>query len=405
MEVLMVDVIISGGGLVGGVMAIALADAGMKVTVIDREPLANLQNPAQDGRTTAINYASQQLMVNLGLWERMEPYAEPIWQIKALEGESPWSVHFDHSRIGHHPMGYIVENAYLRQAIIERALNIASLSWLPETHIIHNQAEKNYRVVTLNTGEKIAVPLVIVAEGKNSPTRETLGIKVTKLPYGQKGLVFSMIHEKPHQGQAWEVFYPQGPLAFLPAKSEQGNRSGIVWTLPEDQADHWYGQDSEAIERHLHQQFPFYGSLKLTGKRWIFPITAQYAHNFIGHRVALIGDAAHVCHYVAGQGVNLGWRDAAVLRDLLLCQQKLGLDLGSETMLRQYQKQRRVDSLLMVGSTDLTVRLFSNRSSILHFLRSAGLGITNQISPIKKVFMKYAMGIAGHKPELMVKNS
>ncbi len=397
----MVDCVISGGGLVGGMAAIALAEAGLRVSVLDREPLDQLTNPAQDGRTTAINYASQQLMVNLGLWDKIEPHAEPIWQIKVLEGESPWSVQFDHDRVGPHPMGFIVENAYLRQAIIERALSHAHIRWYPQTYMIQQVGGEGGKTITLNTSEKFDVPLLIVAEGKNSPTRDALGIKVTKLPYGQKGIVFSMVHERPHQGQAWEVFYPEGPLAFLPATRDDGRRSGIVWTLPEAEADYWYEMGNEAVEAHLYQKFPFYGSLKISGKRWIFPITAQYAHSFISHRTIFIGDAAHVCHYVAGQGVNLGWRDVAILRDLLLDQRRLGLDMGSAVMLKNYQKQRRWDSLAMVGSTDLTVRMFSNQSSLLYLLRNAGLGVTNQISPLRKLFMSYAMGLSGNKPELM----
>jgi 2-octaprenyl-6-methoxyphenol hydroxylase len=401
----MADIVISGGGLVGGMAAIALANADLKVKVIDREPLSALTNPALDGRTTAVNYASQQLMVNLGLWQDVEPYSEAIWQIRALEGQSPWSIHFDHDRIGNHPMGFIIENAYLRQAIIKRAQCFPNLQWYPEDEIKHHRVHQHARTVILKSGESIKTPLLIVAEGKNSPTREGLGIKVTRLPYHQKGIVFSMIHEKPHHGQAWEIFYPEGPLAFLPAKNAQGNRSGIVWTLSEKQADHWFSQDNETIEHYLARLFPFYGNLKIMGKRWVFPITAQYAHQFVDHRVAFIGDAAHVCHYVAGQGVNLGWRDAATLCDCIVNHFQLGLDLGSELMLKTYQRQRRLDSLTMVGSTDLTVRLFSNKSSILHFLRNTGLGFTNQVTPIKRILMRYAMGIMGHKPALMRKLS
>lgn len=397
------EIVISGGGLVGGVAAIALADAGIDVHVIDREPLTSLTNPEVDGRTTAINYASQQMMVNLGIWPDMEPYAEPIFQIKALEGHSPWAVHFDHNHVGDHPMGFIVENAYLRQAIIERALALPKLHWHEKSEVSSHQSSKYHHEVTLSSGHTLKTPLWIVAEGKNSPTRQSAGIKVTQLPYGQKGIVFSLTHDKPHQGQAWEIFYPDGPLAFLPAKNESGTRSGIVWTLPEAKADHWFAQSDEAIEAHLLEHFPYYGNLKMMGKRWIFPITAQYAHRFIDHRLVLIGDAAHVCHYVAGQGVNLGWRDAATLRDEIVFQRNLGLDLGSAGMLQKYQKQRRLDSLAMVGSTDLTVRLFSNQSSILHFLRNAGLGLTNQVSPLKKTLMRYAMGITGFRPELMMK--
>jgi 2-octaprenyl-6-methoxyphenol hydroxylase len=401
----MVEVIISGGGLVGGVMGIALAQAGLGVMIVDREKMVVLTDPANDGRTTAVNYVSKLLMESLGVWQEIEPYAEPIWHIKAFEGKSPWSIQFDHDQVGDHPMGYIVENAYLRQAIIRRAHQEPGLKWCDQTHIIESNPSSTGVVVTLSSGIQLTASLLIVAEGRTSPTREAVGIRVKQLPYHQKGIVFSLEHEKPHRGVAWEVFYPEGPLAFLPAISPAGNRSGIVWTLPEEEADRWFAKDNQAIEAYLASQFAFYGTLKLIGKRWIFPLTAQIASRFVDQKMALVGDAAHVCHYVAGQGVNLGWRDVAVLRDLIVNNKRLGLDIGSQTMLQTYQRQRRLDSYAMVGSTDLTVRLFSNRSSLLYFLRNAGMGVANQLSPVKSILMRYAMGLLDAPPMLMRKGA
>ena len=222
-----------------------------------------------------------------------------------------------------------------------------------------------------------------------------MGIRSKSFPYSQKGLVFSVYHDKPHHNVAWEVFHPSGPLAFLPMlDSVDGrHRSGVVWTLPEAEADIWAKKDPSEISTRLFEMFPHLGEFELFTQVWCYPLVAQMVDRFIDDRYVIIGDAAHVCHPVAGQGVNVGWRDAKALTDVLVNHLRLGLDLGSQTVLSTYQRSRRIDTYAMFAMTDSMVRLFSNDSRILKPIRSMGLGVVNKITPLKKFFMKRAMGL------------
>lgn len=399
------DVSIIGGGLVGGILAIALAKNGFKVTVIDRDPPRNLDDPSLDGRTTAVCYTSQQLFNSLGLWEMISPEAEPINTIKVFEGGSPWSGHFDHKDIGDHPMGYIVENSLLRQAIYKRAQTLGNnITWLAPAEVVTQKISQSGVHLYLKSGEEIISPIYVGAEGRGSATREAANIKTKHIDYQQKALVFSVYHDKPHENIAWEVFYPEGPMAFLPIKdcpTTGRHRSGVVWTLPSAAAESWILQSNEDIAAKLQELFGFLGGITLIGQKWCYPLTAQLVERYIAQRCVIMGDAAHVCHPVAGQGVNIGWRDAAVLCDVLVQARQLGLDLGSQVVLKRYQRRRRFDTLAIFAMTDTMVRLFSNNSSILYFLRNGGLGIVNRIPVLKKMFMKQAMGLGGDMPPLL----
>lgn len=408
-----VDVCIIGGGLVGGIMAIDLARRGFQVVVVDQESPETMLNPIADGRTTAVNLASQRYFAELGTWEYMASEAEAINDIRVYEGGSPWSIHFDHRQLGQDPMGYILDNRFIRQAIIRKALDYPTIHWLAPAQVLAKKINQQGVQIFTNCGlesndgaqttikgslsdyDEIQASLLICAEGKKSPTRGDVGIKTYEFPYKQKALVFSVLHEHPHQNVAWEVFYPKGPLAFLPAKStdEKRCRSGIVWTLPPEEADHWVAQDPAIIEKKLEELFPHFGTLEICTKVWSYPLVAQMVDRFIDQRVVIIGDAAHVCHPVAGQGVNVGWRDAMELGSVLTEARSLGGDLGSQSVLSAYQRARRVDTYSIFAMTDGMVRLFSNNSQILGFLRNSGLGIVNKVAPLKKFFMKKAMGL------------
>lgn len=403
-----VDVCIVGGGLVGGVMAIDLARRGFHVVVVDQESPEAMLNPAVDGRTTAVNLGSQRYFSELGLWQYLASEAERINDIRVYEGGSPWSIHFDHKEMGAEPMGYIIDNRFIRQAIIQRALDYSTLHWLAPTQVLAKKINQQGVQIFTNCGleksntehpdgdyDEIHAQLLICAEGRKSPTRSDVGIKTYEFPYKQKALVFSVHHEHSHQNVAWEVFYPQGPLAFLPAKSADGqsHRSGIVWTLPPDEADYWAAQEMPALEKKLQDLFPHFGTFTICTKVWCYPLSAQMVDRFIDQRMVIIGDAAHVCHPVAGQGVNVGWRDAMELGAILSEARALGGDLGSQSVLSSYQRARRLDTYSIFAMTDGMVRLFSNDSHILGFLRNGGLGVVNRISPLKKFFMKRAMGV------------
>ena len=380
----MADVCILGGGLVGGVLGIALARQGMSVAIVDRESKEAMLNPHADGRTTAVNLASRFIFDELGLWNELANQAEPILDIKVFEGGSPWSIHFDHHMIGNDPMGYIIENRFIRQAIINRALSLPNITWHDQASVLTKKISKTSVEIYLNNGIEIKADLLVGAEGRGSPTRQEAGIKSYQFPYHQKGLVFSVYHEKPHQGIAWEAFHPTGPLAFLPIQDcpvSNRHRSGVVWTLPAGEGDFWLSQDNTMITAKLKELFGFLGDFEIVGQKWIYPLNAQMVNRFIDDRLVIIGDAAHVCHPVAGQGVNVGWRDAAVLTAHLQRARWLGIDPGSQAILKAYQKERRVDTWSIFAMTDGMVRLFSNNSSVLHFLRNAGLGTVNRIPP------------------------
>lgn len=405
------DVCIIGGGLVGGVMAIDLARQGFEVVVIDRDSSQTMLDPVTDGRTTAVNLCSKQYFDALGIWDSLDEHAERINDIKVYEGGSPWSIHFDHQDIGSDPMGYIVDNKLIRQAIINTALTYPNLHWMSPASVLTKKITAQKATVYTGEGEiktagtdeasyeryeEIECQLVISAEGRKSITRDNAGIKVYEFPYQQKALVFSVLHDSDHHHVAWEVFYPQGPLAFLPAKSPEGSesyRSGVVWTLSPEEADYWAAQPQDLVGEKLEELFPHLGKLTLSTKIWNYPLSAQMVKRFVDQRLVIIGDAAHVCHPVAGQGVNVGWRDAQELGNMLRKARSVGSDLGSSVVLSEYQRARRIDTYSIFAMTDGMVRLFSNRSSVLGFLRTGGLGLVHRLPPLKRFFMRRAMGI------------
>jgi 2-octaprenyl-6-methoxyphenol hydroxylase len=317
--------------------------------------------------------------------------------IRVFEKDSPWAIYYDHKELGTDPMGYIVENRVLRQGIIHRAKELSpNLTWVAPAEVAHTQRNPEGAVVQLVNGQIFKASLVVGGEGRLSPTREDAGIKTLRWTYKQMALIAHVSHEQPHQGGAWEVFQPEGPFAILPLRNHPTTgafRSGIVWTGSPDEIQRLLALDDKAISAELQEIFPYYGGIKLSGKRWSYPLSAMVARGTIDYRLVIVGDAAHTVHPVAGQGVNLGWRDAQTLCEVLTKAKRLGLDIGSESVLADYQRRRRVDTASILAMTDGMVRLFSNNSSVLSFLRNAGLGVVNQIPPLKRRLMRHAMGI------------
>lgn len=386
------DVIIIGGGLVGATLAIGLAKQQISVTVIDRETLESQLLPQTDGRTTAVSYGSQQIFDKLGAWDAMAAFAQPIWEIRVFEGGSPWTVDYDHKDLGPNPMGYIVENRILRQALYE-CLNLPHLNWIAPNNIKSVDYQYSKVIVTLQDNQIIEGSLLVGAEGRHSPTRSQSSICTKTWDYPQHALVTHLIHEKPHNGTAWEIFLPDGPLAILPMlNDENGNhRSGIVWG--KSRKHDWFSWSDEELANKIQEHFPFYGDIKICNQRWSYPLSALSVDSIIDHRRVLVGDAAHVVHPIAGQGVNLGWRDADSLTKCLVDAKSLGLDVGSYTVLENYQRERMRDHRAVLFMTDGINKLFNNSSSILHFARNAGFAAVNHIKPLKRFLMKKAMGL------------
>lgn len=392
-ESLVVDVLIVGGGLVGRVLAHALVQNAMSVALVDREAPHDQFDPKTDGRTTAVSLGSQRFLDSLGLWQFAAHYAEPILDIRVFEHGFSWTVDYTHKDLGPNPMGYIVENKHLRQAFCQTDTTGLMHVFAPETLKTHNV--NSYGVTAnLSSGKTILASLLVGAEGRFSPTRTQSAIRTKMWDYDQTALVAHVTHEKPHAGTAWEVFLPQGPLAFLPMKNcahTNSFQSGIVWAKGRNYS--WDSFPNRELEAELMKLFPFYGNLAINSPRWTYNLMALKVSSVIDQRFALVGDSAHVLHPIAGQGVNVGWRDVASLVPILAEAKSLGLDVGGFESLQLYARNRKKDHTFALALTDGIYRLFSNNSSILSLVRNAGFAAVNNIHPLKRYLMKKAMGI------------
>lgn len=386
----MENVTIIGGGMVGLSQAIALAQAGVAVTVIDHEDPAKILKHEFDGRVSAIAWRSVKFLEKIGVWKYMLPHAQPILDIRVSEFGSNLFLHFDHEEIGNEPFGYIVENRFTREALFKRASELSNLKLNAPAKCLEIKVESSEIVMEKNAQRStLNYQLLIGADGKNSAVRKAVGISEYRKSYKQMGLVVTIEHEKPHMGLAHEHFLPVGPFAVLPM---QGNRSSLVWTEPNDIA-HLYHKMSDAdFLAQIEKRVKYLGKIKLAGQRWIYPLELVHADTYYKDNVVLIGDAAHSIHPIAGQGVNLGFRDAELLTETILNQLKSGLNPASSIALEKYNNLRRLDNSLMINATDKLNILFSNKIFPIKLARSLGLGAVNQIPPLKKLFMKYASG-------------
>jgi 2-octaprenyl-6-methoxyphenol hydroxylase len=393
------EILIAGGGLSGLTSALAMGRCGFQVVLIDREPEAALGHVERDGRTTAIAAGGRIMLETLGVWETVSPHAEPILDIRVSDGASRRFLHYDHREVGDVPMGHIVENAILKQALFEAVKAHDGISFRPGAGVEKLDATPERVLVTLDDGTETSGSLLIAGDGRASQVRRLAGIRATRLDYRQTSLVFNVRHERPHHGVAHERFLPGGPLAFLPMP---GNRSSVVWTEATDTARALLKLDDKGLAGALSARFDdCLGALSIDGGRWSYPLSLVNAERQTGPRLALVGDAAHGIHPIAGQGFNLGLRDIAVLCDELAEAARLGLDIGAPEVLRRFQASRRVDTMTLVLATDGLNRLFSNDIAPLRALRSGGLGLVNRVPPLKKLFMRHAMGLLGELPSML----
>jgi 2-octaprenyl-6-methoxyphenol hydroxylase len=398
------DVAVVGGGLSGLSLAIACAAAGIETVVIDREDPAKFRDAAYDGRTTAIAYGSQQVLKGIGVWDALSAHAEPIRAIRVADGNSPLFLHYDRSEIEAEALGYIVENRLLRGALQERAEALPSLTLHAPSAVEEVAFEDTQAHLTLSDGRRVAAALVVGADGRNSPMREAAGIKTWGRSYRQIAIVCVVRHAKPHNGVAVEHFRAAGPFAILPmTDSDDGaHRSSIVWTEEEHDAPALLALDEKSFARQLASRFgDFLGKVEPERGRWSYPLSLIQAERYAAPRLALIGDAAHVIHPIAGQGWNLGVRDIAALAELLVDAHRLGLDLGSADVLRRYERWRRFDSLTLTTVTDGLNRLFANDFPPLKLVRDLGLAAVNNAPGLKRFFMRHAMGVTGDLPRLV----
>ncbi len=384
-------VIIVGAGLVGAALAIRLSQLGVKVKLLERGVFAKptTKHGINDGRTIAVTLGSKRFLELCNLWSALEATSQPINYIRAFEHGSAWTLDYDYQDLGHEPMGYIIEFDRLTDALYE-GVQKADL-----VEVISNCTLQRLSLgeVTTKDHGRLKAPLVIGADGRNSWVRGQVKIKSRTQEYGHMALVAHFVHDLPHNATAWEVFQPSGPFAMLPmtdsAKAE--HQSGIVWCGPKD--TNWETMPQLELEQKLMEIFPFYGQVRLNSKRWVFPLVALTVDKITASRTVLVGDAAHALHPIAGQGVNLGWRDVAVLAELLAEAKALGQDYGSEHLLTKYRKKRRFDQQGLYFFTDGLTKLYGVDNALVSFVRQSGMAMVNKVSPLKKFFMKKAMGI------------
>lgn len=399
----MSDILIVGGGLNGPALALALAQAGRSVTVIDALPETVRKDAAFDGRGYALALASVRLLRRIGVWERVEDHAQPMLEIKvsdgrAGEGASPFFLHFDHAEIEEGPMGHMIEDRYLRRALLEAMDEAEEITQITDSVAAQEVNERGV-TLTLASGKRVSGRLVVGCDGRASGTAARAGIRRTGWGYGQTALVAAVAHELPHHGIAHQFFMPPGPLAILPLP---GNVSSIVWSESEATAAAFAALSDEDFMEVLRPRFgDFLGEISLKGGRFTYPLGLTIANSFVAERLALVGDAAHGMHPIAGQGLNAGLRDVGALAQVLGEAARRGEDFAAPDVLARYQQWRRFDTATLAAVTDATNRLFSNDNPVLRLGRDIGMGVLGAMPGLRRGFIREAAGLTGDLPELM----
>lgn len=398
------DVIIVGGGMAGMTLGCALAGANVRTAVIEQADPTQMQLPAFDGRTTSLAHGSAQVLKAIGVWRLVEENAEPILDIRVADGHpsrgvSPLFLHYDHTEVGTDPFGYIVENRMIRDALFRFSQDLPHLTVIAPATVERAVRDVDRAEIHLANGQSLGCSLVVGADGRNSPLRRSAKIPVNQFKYDQTAIVCTVAHERSHQGVAVELFLPGGPFAMLPMT---GNRTNIVWTERSDLAPSFLKLEEPLFLAEVGRRFgKWLGALTLEGPRFSHPLGLMHASRYTDRRLALISDAAHAIHPIAGQGLNLGIRDVAALAEAVVDAMRLGLEPADPTTLGRYESWRRVDNTTLVAVTDALNRLFSNDIAPIRAARDAGLAAVGQVPPLKRLFMRHAMGVVGDLPRLV----
>ncbi|WP_456379727.1 UbiH/UbiF/VisC/COQ6 family ubiquinone biosynthesis hydroxylase [Thiolapillus sp.] len=400
------DIIIAGGGMVGAALACALAEQGFTITLLERrEPGLQWPPDSYDIRVSAISRASQNIFHNLQAWPRMvqqrvTPYEQMrVWESSAMV-TLPWApeIHFHAADIGEPDLGHIIENRVIQGALWEQMQSLKNINIHCPASISGLELDEESPRVVLNDGTRLRASLIVAADGARSSLRDLAGISTGGWAYDQTAVVCTVRAEKGNQSTCWQRFMPAGPLALLPMDDELFS---IVWSTTPQQAEellqtppgHFNAALTQASEARL-------GKLSLIGERGAFPLRLQHARQYIKPGLALVGDAAHVIHPLAGQGVNLGLLDMAELTDVLVRARSKDHPLGSPHTLRRYERARKGENIAMQGAMDLFKRIFSNDMAPLHLARDLGMGLTEHIPPLKNLLIRNAMGTLGDAPSL-----
>ncbi|WP_156929413.1 MULTISPECIES: UbiH/UbiF/VisC/COQ6 family ubiquinone biosynthesis hydroxylase [unclassified Paracoccus (in: a-proteobacteria)] len=388
------DILIAGGGLNGPALALALADAGLSVAVVDARPADARAGDAFDGRAYALALASQRLLAALGLWRDLADKAQEIRKVEATqgvpgEGAGPFGLHFDGAEMEEGRLGYMLEDRFLYRALLAGMQD--RVAHLPGLSVIGQQPDGPAIRATLSDGRVLRAALLVGADGRQSGVAARAGIRRIGHDYGQIALVAAVDHDLPHHGTAHQYFMPTGPLAILPLP---GNRSSIVWSEAEAQARAVIELPDPDFLAVLRPRFgDFLGEIRLAGPRFSYPLNLTLAERYVDARVALVGDAAHGVHPIAGQGLNLGLRDVAALAEVIVAARRRGEDIGAAPVLARYQDWRRPDATALALGMDGVNTLFSNANPLLRAAREIGMGLVDAIPPLRRGFMRQAAGL------------
>lgn len=395
------DVIIFGGGLVGLTLASALDSSGLSTIVVDPADPAPREDAAFDGRTSAVSSSSMRMLRTIGVADQLHEPGCPILRIAVADGLKPGGLHFDPD--DEEPLGFMHENRHLRAALRARAEAGKNIWMMWKSRVASVDRTNDGVLVSLVDGRRLCAPLLAGADGRNSATREAAGINVARWKYDHQAVVSVLRHERPHDHVAYEIFYPAGPFALLPMNDDQiGHRSAIVWSVPREDAAGWLSLSDEDFAAEAEAAMGgFLGKISMLAPRSAFPLGFHHAAQIIAKRLALVGDAAHAIHPIAGQGLNLGFRDVAALAQVLVEGSRLGLDLGDGQLLDRYQRWRSLDALSVAFATDTLTRLYGVPGRTASAVRRFGMGLVGKISPLRDRLMREARGTSGDLPLLL----
>ena len=393
------DCIVIGGGLSGLTTTLALSKIGLSVAIIDKTSLKIVKKNEGDQRTTAVSASGKKVFEALDVWDSLKKGAEPILDIVVSEKGKKGHLSFDHQTVGTEPMGHILNNIELKNSLISSIRSQKNIQLFPFKSLNNFFPETGAVTIDLNDGSSYEAALLVAADGRNSDGRRIAKIKSTNIDYNQSSIVFTVGHEKPHRGTAYEQFTTGGPIASLPMR---GNKSSVVWSEDTEVVESLMQLDDKDFAAAASYRLnDCLGKMTIIGQRKVFPLKLNYADTIIANRFAMVGDAAHGLHPIAGQGFNLGLRDIANLTEEISNARRLGLDIGSFETLRSYQAAWRFDNFSLVAATDGLNRLFTDNNKIVRFIRSSGLDAINTMNPIKNLFMRLAMGEVGSLPHLL----
>ncbi len=395
------EIVVAGGGLNGTTLALALASGGLRVCLADPAPPPEDLSDF-DGRSYALSVASQRVLSALGVWAAVADAAQPILDIRITDGDlaggpAPVWLDFGHAEIEEGPMGHVIEDRVLRRALLDAVAASDRIVRRTQTVTAHEGGPDGV-AVTLSGGERLRAAVLVGCDGRSSATARRAGIRRHGWSYGQTSLVCAVGHERPHEGRAHQYFLPTGPLAILPLP---GNRSSIVWTERNATAAAIQAMDDVSYLAALAPRFGgFLGELTLEGDRFAYPLELSLTDRLVAPRVALVGDAAHAVHPIAGQGLNAGLKDVAALAEVLTAARRRGEDIGRPEVLARYQSWRRFDIACLALATDGANRLFSNENPLTRLTRDIGLAAVARLPVLRRGFIREAAGLTGDVPRL-----